>query len=178
MDPRHLTQEQLSAGLDRIAESPRDEGVVEMLIVRPEVNERLTPARVEVSAELGVHGDRWSSSPARDYPDTQISLMNSRLLDLVSGGRDRWAMVGDNMIVDMDLSEATLPPGQKLAVGSAILEITDEPHTGCKKFSGRFGAEALRFVNTGPGKELRLRGIYARVAQPGLISVGDRLYKL
>lgn len=178
MDTSHLTPEQLAAGLGTVLDSPQDDGLVEMLIVRPAEDQRSTPDRVEVSAELGVHGDRWSSGPAREYPDTQITLMNSRLLDLVAGGRDRWPLAGDNMIVDLDLSHANLATGQKLRVGSSVLEITEMPHTGCSKFSGRFGVDALRFVNLGQGKELRLRGIYARVAQPGVIAVGDRLVKL
>jgi MOSC domain-containing protein YiiM len=149
-----------------------------MLVVRPTVDERLTPSSVEVSGALGVHNDRWSQGAARDYPDTQITIINSRLLDLVSGGRERWALAGDNIVADMDLSQANLVPGQKLEIGSAILEITDTPHTGCNKFSGRYGAEALRFVNVGPGKEMRLRGVYARVVQDGTITVGDRIVKL
>jgi MOSC domain-containing protein YiiM len=147
-------------------------------VVRPTVDERLTPSSVEVSGALGVHNDRWSQGAARDYPDTQITIINSRLLDLVSGGRERWALAGDNIVADMDLSQANLVPGQKLEIGSAILEITDTPHTGCNKFSGRYGAEALRFVNVGPGKEMRLRGVYARVVQDGTITVGDRIVKL
>jgi MOSC domain-containing protein YiiM len=177
-DTKHLTTEQLTAGMSSITLSPEDEGPIEMLVVRPTVDERLTPSSVEVSGALGVHNDRWSQGAARDYPDTQITIINSRLLDLVSGGRERWALAGDNIVADMDLSQANLVPGQKLEIGSAILEITDTPHTGCNKFSGRYGAEALRFVNVGPGKEMRLRGVYARVVQDGTITVGDRIVKL
>jgi MOSC domain-containing protein YiiM len=174
----HLTREELEAGLPAIELSPRDAGSIEMIVVRPGEDERLGPPSVEVSAALGVHGDRWSKGSSRDYPDTQITIINARLLDLVSGGRERWALAGDNIVADLDLSRENLVPGQKLDIGSAILEITDTPHTGCNKFSGRFGAEALRFVNVGPGKEMRLRGIYARVIQDGVISVGDRIDKL
>jgi MOSC domain-containing protein YiiM len=177
-DAIHLTRDQLAEGLTSISMSPSDEGTVEMLVIRPTEDERIMPPMVEVSADLGVHDDRWSKGAARDYPDTQITIINARLLDLVAGGRDRWALAGDNIVADMDLSQVNLATGQKLEIGSAILEITDTPHTGCNKFSSRYGAEALRFVNIGPGKEMRLRGVYARVAQEGVISVGDRIRKL
>ena len=174
----HLTPEQLEAGMSSIMLSPQDAGTIEMLVVRPSEDERSTPRSVEISASLGIYGDRWSMGKSRDYPDTQIAMVNSRLLDLVSGGRDRWALAGDNIVVDLDLSQVNLIPGQKLEMGSAVVEITDTPHEGCSKFAGRFGAPALRFVNVGIGKEMRLRGIYARVIQDGVISVGDRINKL
>jgi MOSC domain-containing protein YiiM len=100
------------------------------------------------------------------------------LLELVSGDRERWSLAGDNIVADLDLSQANLAPGQKLEAGSAVLEITETPHNGCNKFSARFGADALRLVNLGEGKELRLRGIYARVLKAGSISVGDHLDKI
>jgi MOSC domain-containing protein YiiM len=178
MDMKHLTLDELSLGLDHILASPQDGVRVEMLIVRPENDERVTPDSVELSAELGVHGDHWSTGEYRDEPDIQVAIMNSRVLDLVAGSRDRWPLAGDNIIIDLDLSQENLVPAQKLQAGSAILEITEIPHEGCKKFSTRFGADALRFVNLGRAKELRLRGIYARVVEPGTISVGDRLSKL
>ena len=178
MDMKHLTLDELNLGLDHILASPQDGGRVEMLIVRPENDERVTPDSIELSAELGVHGDHWSTGEYRDEPDIQVAIMNSRVLDLVAGSRDRWPLAGDNIIIDLDLSQEYLVLGQKLQAGSAILEITEIPHEGCKKFSARFGADALRFVNLGRAKELRLRGIYARVVESGTISVGDRLSKL
>lgn len=178
MDVKHFPLDELNLGLERILESPQDGGLVEMLVVRPKNDERLTPEKVEVSAELGFHGDHWSTGEYREEPDIQIAIMSSRVLDLVSGGRERWPLAGDNIIVDLDLSKENLVPGQKLEAGSAILEITEIPHAGCNKFSQRFGADALRFVNLGQGKELRLRGVYARVVQPGTIAVGDHLNKL
>ena len=174
----HLTPEQLEHGLPGVLSSPQDDGRVEMLIVRPAENERLTPESVEVSSLFGVDGDHWSKDKYREMPDIQIAIINSRLLDLVSGGRDRWSLAGDNIVADLDLSQANLVPGQKLQTGTAVLEITDIPHEGCKKFASRFGSAALRFVNVGPAKELRLRGIYARVIQDGMITVGDRIQKL
>jgi MOSC domain-containing protein YiiM len=149
-----------------------------MLVVRPEEDERATPSTAELSAPLGLHGDRWATGEYRDHPDTQVTIINSRLLELVSGDRRRWSLAGDNIVADLDLSQANLTPGQKLEAGSAVLEITETPHNGCKKFSARFGADALRFVNLAEGKELRLRGIYARVLKAGSISVGDQIHKL
>ena len=178
MDVTHLALDELNLGLERILESPQDAGLVEMLVVRPRSDDRMTPETVEVSAELGVHGDHWSIGEYRDEPDIQIAIMNSRVLDLVSGDRRRWPLAGDNIIVDLDLSKDNLVPGQKLEAGSAILEITEIPHAGCKKFSERFGPDALRFVNLGQGKDLRLRGVYARVVQPGTIGLGDQVSKL
>ena len=174
----HLTPEQLDLGLPGVLSSPQDDGLVEMLVVRPNEDERLTPASVEVSALLGVDGDHWSMGKYREMPEIQIAIINSRLLDLVSGGRERWALAGDNIVADLDLSQTNLVPGQKLRTGTAVLEITDTPHEGCKKFASRFGPAALRFVNVGPAKELRLRGVYARVLQDGMLSVGDRIQKL
>jgi MOSC domain-containing protein YiiM len=174
----HLSKEELEAGLPMLGLSPLDAGTIEMIVVRPNEDERLTPDTVEISAALGVHGDHWSKGKYRDYRDTQVAIINSRLLDLVSGGRDRWSLAGDNIVADLDLSHVNLVPGQKLEMGSAVVEITDTPHEGCNKFAGRFGAQALRFVNVGVGKEMRLRGIYARVLQDGAISVGDRISKL
>jgi MOSC domain-containing protein YiiM len=174
----HLVLDQLALGLPLVMEAPPDNGVVEMLVVRPDEDQRATPPTAEVSAALGMHGDHWSTGKYRDQPDIQITIINSRLLDLVSGSRERWSLAGDNIVADLDLSQANLAPGQKLEVGSAMLEITGTPHTGCTKFSSRFGADALRFVNLGEGKELRLRGVYARVLQAGSISVGDRIHRL
>ncbi len=174
----HLTPEQLERGLPGVLSSPQDDGLVEMLVVRPAENERQTPKSVDVSSLLGVDGDHWSKDKYREMPDIQIAIINSRLLDLVSGGRDRWALAGDNIVADLDLSQANLVPGQKLRTGTTVLEITDTPHEGCNKFASRFGPAALRFVNVGSAKELRLRGVYARVLQDGMISVGDRIQKL
>ena len=178
-NPKHLSLEALGLGLAHVIDAPPDEGRVEMLVARPEEDRRMTPASAQVSASLGLHGDHWSTGKYRNQPDIQIAIINSRLLDLVSDGdRERWSSAGDNIVADLDLSHANLVPGQKLEAGSAVLEITDTPHTGCKKFASRFGADALRFVNLGAGKDLRLRGIYARVIQPGTISVGDQIQKL
>jgi MOSC domain-containing protein YiiM len=80
--------------------------------------------------------------------------------------------------LDKPLSKENLPPGTKLALGSAVIEVTAEPHTGCKKFVERFGVEAMKFVNSPVGRELCLRGINAKVVQPGVIRVGDRAKKL
>lgn len=148
-----------------------------MIVVRPREDERSTPDQVQVSPDEGVQGDYWAWTSA-DYPDVQVTLINSRLLDLVAGSRERWSLAGDNLVVDLDLSLDNLEPGQRLEVGSAVLEITSQPHTGCKKFSSRYGADALRFVNLGRGRDLRLRGIYAKVVQTGTITVGDLLIKV
>lgn len=175
---QHLGLDRLRARMDQVLASPADEGLVEMIVVRPDHDARLTPDSVEVSPERGLHGDHWAKGQYRDRPDMQVTLINRRLLDLVAGSRDRWALAGDNLVVDLDLSRESLLPGQRLAVGSAVLEVAEQAHTGCKKFADRFGADALRFVNLDDGPGLRLRGVYARVVESGMISLADRVRKV
>jgi MOSC domain-containing protein YiiM len=181
---RHLSRDELEAGLDVILRSPRDQGALAAVVIRPETDARLSLRQSEISPEQGIHGDHWakgcwmSMPDGRPHPDVQVAIMNARTIALIAQEPARWPLAGDNLYVDLDLSAGNLPPGTRLEVGSAVLEITAIPHTGCKKFAERFGVEATRFVNSRDGKRLHLRGIYARIVEPGTITVGDLVTKV
>ncbi len=174
---RLLTRAEAEAGLDDVRASPRDIGVLELIVRRPAVDERESVEEAELDADLGLLGDNWSSRgrsggrPAN--ANAQITVTNARAIALVAGARDRWALAGDQLYVDFDLSKENVPPGTRLAIGTAVLEVTGVPHTGCKKFAARFGLEALKVFNSEEGLALNLRGINARVAEPGTVRAGD-----
>ena len=172
MDVKHLTMEELEAGLETIRQAPKTEGVLEMIVRRPRVGEREVLAEAELDPEKGLVGDRWSTRRS-PHVDTQLNIMSARVIALVAQEKDRWPLAGDQLFVDLDLSAENLPPGTQLTIGSAVVEITAEPHTGCAKFVSRFGLDATQFVNSPLGRELQLRGVNARVVQPGAIRVGD-----
>ena len=181
---RHLTTAELDAGLDAIRASPREAGVLEMIVRRPAVGVREILEEAELDIARGLVGDTWHTRGSRrtpdgsPHPDMQLNIMGSRAAALVAQRKDRWALAGDQLFVDLDLSEKNVPAGTRLAVGSAVLEVTAQPHTGCQKFVERFGREAMMFVNSPIGRELHLRGINARVVQPGVIRVGDVVRKI
>lgn len=182
--PKFLILAELERGLEHIRQSPKEDGVLEMIVRRPGVDAREVLGEGSLNLTDGLIGDRWklrhnSKSPAKpeDYA-TQLTLMNSRVIALLAQSRERWPLAGDQLFVDFDLSAFNLPPGDRVAIGDAVIEVTAEPHTGCSKFKARFGADALKFVNSAVGRELNLRGVNAKVIQPGVIRVGDRLRKI
>jgi hypothetical protein len=181
---KHLTMEELEAGLDDIRRSPKDQGALELIVRRPRVGERESLAEGELDVAKGLVGDTWSTRGSRRskdglaHPEMQINIMNARVIALVAQERERWHLAGDQLFVDLDLSGENLPPGTRLAVGSAVIEVTPEPHTGCEKFVSRFGVDAMKFVNSPLGRQLNLRGINAKVVQPGVIRVNDLAKKL
>jgi hypothetical protein len=181
---KHLTMEELEAGLDDIRRSPKDEGALELIVRRPSLGERESLTEGELDVAQGLVGDTWRTRGSRRskdglaHPQMQINVMNSRVIALVAQERERWHLAGDQLFVDLDLSGENLPPGTRLAVGSAVIEVTPEPHTGCEKFLSRFGVDAMKFVNSPLGRQLNLRGINAKVVQPGVIRVRDVAKKL
>ena len=174
----------LESSLDHIRAAPVDGGTLELIARRPGVDERevLTEAQLDVGE--GLVGDTWrvrGSSRMPDggpNPDAQLTLMNARLARAVAGERSRWPLAGDQLYVDLDLSCANLPPGSRVQIGSAVIEFSEPPHTGCAKFSARFGVDALKFVNSPIGRELRLRGANCRVVVAGKVRSGDVIKKL
>jgi hypothetical protein len=180
----YVTKDAIEAGLAHVRRSPTERGTLELIVRRPAVDAREVLDEGELDLTFGLVGDTWSvraSSRTPDgspNPDGQITVANARAIALVAGSLDRWALAGDQLYVDFDLSQSGLPPGTQLALGDAVIEVTAEPHTGCKKFSARFGPEALRFVNIGAGKELNMRGRNARVITPGRIRKGDAVQRL
>lgn len=176
---RHLTLDELHAGLDDIRRSPAGEGRLEMIVRRPAVGDREVLAEGRLDVLEGLVGDTWGrrastrTGDGTPHADMQINLMNARAIALIAQERSRWPLAGDQLFVDLDLSLANLPAGSRLEIGSAVLEVTAQPHTGCGKFVERFGADAMKFVNSPVGRELCLRGINARVVQPGVIREGD-----
>lgn len=181
---RHLTMQELEDGLDHIRAAPKDEGVLQLIVRRPRIEARELLEEAELSASDGLVGDSWKtrgSSRTPDgsaHPEMQLNIMNARVTNLVAQEKDRWQLAGDQLYIDMDLSNENLPAGSHLAIGSAVIEVTPPPHLGCKKFVSRFGIDAMKFVNSEVGKELHLRGINARVVQPGVIRVGQVVRKI
>ena len=180
----HLTTEQLHAGLDEVQRSPKLEGVLALIVRRPAVNAREALQEGQLDTVEGLVGDTWSrrgssrSVDGRAHPEMQLNVMNVRAAALVAQHPNRWALAGDQLYVDLDLSGENLPAGTRLAVGDAVIEVTASPHTGCRKFVDRFGLDAMKFVNSPVGRSLNLRGINARVVQPGTIRVGDVVRRL
>lgn len=178
-DARHLTTAELEAGLQEVRLAPGDGGVVKLIVRRPRTGERELLEDGELDLTEGLVGDRWSrrDDGRTPNPDTQLTLMNARATALVAQARDRWPLAGDQLYVDLDISEENLPVGTRLALGSAVIEIAPPPHTGCKKFVERFGMDAMLFVNSDVGRALRLRGVNTRVVVPGTVRVGDVVRK-
>lgn len=178
------TRQQLESRIDTIRQSPGDNGTLEMIIRRPDIDEREAIPEGALTIVDGLEGDSWrtrGSSQTSDgsaHPDTQLTLMNSRAATAIAGDRDRWSLAGDQLYVDLDLSTDNLPAGTRLAIGGAVVVVTAEPHTGCRKFAQRFGTEAVQFVNSAEGRRLNLRGINARVETAGPIRVGDIVKKI
>jgi MOSC domain-containing protein YiiM len=180
----HLDTAALQAGLGHVRESPPDHGTVDMIVRRPAVNEREVLAVGTLDVKTGLAGDTWQVRGSTRTPDgsahpgRQLTVINSRAALLVAQEPGRRTLAGDQLYVDLDLSPANLPAGTRLAVGSAVIEVSEEPHLGCAKFAARFGEEAWRFVNSRAGRGLRLRGLNARILTSGTVRPGDQISKL
>lgn len=175
----HLSTDRLIAGLDHVRAAPRDRGEVVAIVCRPAAGERELLHEGMLDAEVGLVGDDWLTRGSKSTPDgsasreRQVTVMNARAAELVAGGTQRMALAGDQLYLDLDLSIENLPPGSRLRLGEATLEVSDVPHLGCAKFVERFGAEAMQFVNSSLGRQLRLRGMNTRIVVPGVVHVGD-----
>jgi hypothetical protein len=179
----HTELTRLEESLDHIRAAPADGGTVELIARRPGKDEREVLTEARLNTREGLEGDTWlvRGSRAPDGspdPDAQLTLMNTRVAAAVAGDRERWPLAGDQLYVDLDLSRANLPPGSRVQIGSAVIEFSEPPHTGCAKFSARFGVDALKFVNSPAGRELRLRGANCRVIVDGTVRPGDTITKL
>lgn len=180
----HAELEVLEQGLGEVRDAPKDGGTVELIARRPAVNQREVVDEAVLDPIVGLVGDCWrvkgstSTADGSAHPGRQLTLMSARAAALVAGPRERWALAGDQLYVDLDLSRANLPPGTQLSIGSAVIEITDQPHTGCGKFSRRFGVDAMKFVNSVEGRKLNLRGVNARIVGGGTVCAGDVVRKV
>ena len=177
------TTAELEAALDDFRGAPAQGGTLDLVLRRPGEGEREVLEEARLTFSDGVEGDTWNVRGSRrtddgtSHPDMQLNVMNARFARFIAGSDERMALAGDQLYVDFDISEANVPPGTQLAIGSAVIEVTDQPHTGCAKFNQRFGRDALRFVNSPVGKELHLRGINARVVVEGTVRPGDTVTK-
>jgi len=177
MTERHRSAAELERNLVHILDAPRDNGALQMIVRRPEVGVRESLQAGQLDEELGLLGDNWSKRSKVD-PDMQLNIMSARVIAALTENPDRWPLAGDQLFIDLDLSRENLPPGTQLALGDAVIEVTEPPHTGCKKFAERFGVDAMVFVNSGRGRALNFRGICARVLRAGEIKVGDLARKI
>ena len=181
---QHLSREALDEGLEDVLRSPHDAGALELIVRRPETGAREVVDAGELDPAEGLVGDNWKTRGSAGTPDgsahfeMQLNVMNSRAIALIAQTTERWALAGDQLFVDLDLSEQNLPVGTRLGIGAAVIEVTPPPHAGCQKFVERFGVDAMKWVNSDVGRGLRLRGLNARVIQAGVIHAGDTVTKI
>lgn len=181
---RHRTTDELASALDAIRAAPRERGLIELITRRPAPGDREILDEATLDPQLGLVGDGWPvrpSSRTKDrspHPEMQLTIMSVRVIAAIAGERDAWPLAGDQLFADFDLGSENVPPGTRLAIGGALVEVTEQPHTGCAKFLARFGSEAARWINTPLGRALNLRGVNARVLTGGVVRRGDAIAKL
>ena len=174
----------LEESLEHIRQAPADSGILELIVARPAVDERVSLTEARLDPASGLEGDTWRSRGSKRTPDgsaspdAQLTLMNARVAEAIAGDKERWSLAGDQLYVDLDISLANLPPGSRVQIGSAVIEFSEAPHTGCAKFVARYGIDAQKFVNSPVGRELRLRGANCRVVVAGTVRQGDVIRKL
>lgn len=176
---KHLSFDEIRAGIDEVLRSPGNAGTLKLIVQRPAVNKRRTVETATLDVELGLVGDNWLTRGSRwrkgGDPQRQVTVMNWRIAKLVAVHEDRIPLAGDQLSVDLDLGKQNVPPGTRLTVGDAVIEITRPPHLGCKKFVERFGLDAMNFANSDFGRSRNLRGVNAKVLSSGCISVGGEV---
>lgn len=177
----HATRESLDARLAELRELGTEEGTLQLIVARPSEGDRELPDTAQLTIEAGLVGDRWMAhvdEAGQAHRENQITIASTRMLELIAD-LERWPLAGDNLLVDMGLDKESLPTGSRLAIGdTVVVQISEEPHTGCAKFSARFGSDALKFINSPEGRELRLRGVNAHVIVPGTITTGDPVRRI
>jgi len=171
MQTRFLSLAELDAGIAEIQSAPREQGVLQLIVRRPKSGEREVLETAELDVEAGLVGDRWAAG--KRHREHQLTLMNARAIALIAQSRERWPLAGDQLYVDLDLRLEHVPPGTRIAIGAAEIEVSAEPHMGCKLFRERYGEDAQRFVNSTIGRALQLRGINAWVVKNGTVRTGD-----
>lgn len=177
VQPGQRSLQELQDGLGHVRQAPQEVGTLDLIVARPAVDERVQLASAELAVDRGLVADRWSRG-SRTNPKSQLTVMNTRAAQLVAGERSRWELAGDQLYADFDLSPENIPPGTRLAIGSAVIEVSDQPHLGCEKFAARFGQPAREFANSPEGIAVNFRGINTRVVQSGIVRVGDAVQKL
>jgi len=181
---KYATLYDIESRMPWVLDSPGDRGRVELIVVRPEIDKREVFSQVLFSPEAGVAGDNWQNqcwkklANGQADPVVQVAIMNARMIDVLTGNKNDWPLAGDQLFVDLDLSVNNLLPGERLQTGTAVLEITAEPHRACSKFKQRFGEVARQYVNSVQGDAHRLRGVYAKIISTGEVSIGDVIHKL
>jgi hypothetical protein len=182
--PYHRPRAEIERAAAALGSSPTEYGVIEMIICRPARYERRVLDEGILEVAHGLLGDNWEVRGSTNTPDgradplRQVTVMNSRALASVAGERDRWELAGDQLIVDLDLSMVNLPAGTQLQIGEAVAEVTEPPHTGCAKFAGRYGVDALAWVSDRAGRQQRRRGMHVQVLRSGTVRPGDSIRKL
>jgi hypothetical protein len=182
----HRTPEELEDFIPQLLAAPQDAGTLELVVRRPDLGQREVLDEGELDLVVGLVGDSWMQRGSRKtsdggpHPEMQLNVMSARMVSFLAGDPERRPLAGDQLYLDLDLSQDNLPVGTRLTIGDpavrgAVIEVTAPPHTGCAKFIERFGAEAMRFVNGSVGRPLRLRGLNARVVEPGRVRPGDRV---
>ncbi len=181
---KYVTLNDIENRMPWVLDSPGDKGRVELIVARPKTNEREVLSQALFSSEAGVAGDNWQKqcwktlASGQADPVVQVAIMNARMIEVLTRDKNQWPLAGDQLFIDLDLSVNNLSPGTRLQIGSAVLEITAEPHRACSKFKQRFGDVARQYVNSAQGDAHRLRGVYAKIISTGEVSTGDVIHKL
>lgn len=170
---RHVALDKLEAGFDGLRPPPGERGGLTAIARRSRDGSRELPVTAELSVADGLVGDAWSRRPPRD-PNAQLTVMRQDIALLIANGQPL-SLFGDNLFVDFDISGAHLPAGTRLRLGECLVEVTPEPHNGCRKFRDRFGQDALRFTALRRIRPHNARGIHWRVIEGGIIRIGDSI---